>query len=107
MADKTCYLVSHFFVSSDCFLQFESLRDFAFRGGCCSTVLVNVNRKKLSLKIKTIKVRQKCLAFFFCPKRNNFSRYFIEMFARGLHLQPDYKIDSHCPNSATLPLPKG
>ncbi len=46
MADKTNYLVSHFFVSSDYFLQFESLRDFAFRGGCCSTVLAKVNGKK-------------------------------------------------------------
>ena len=45
MADKTNYLVSHFFVSSDYFLQFESLRDFAFRGGCCSTVLAKVNGK--------------------------------------------------------------
>lgn len=46
MADKTNYLVSHFFVSSDYFLQFESLRDFAFRCGCCSTVLAKVNGKK-------------------------------------------------------------
>ena len=46
MADKTNYLVSHFFVPSDCFLQFESLRDFAFRSGCCSTVLAKVNGKK-------------------------------------------------------------
>lgn len=45
MADKTNYLVSHFFVPSDCFLQFGSLRDFAFRGGCCSTVLAKVNGK--------------------------------------------------------------
>ena len=45
MADKTNYLVSHFFVSSDYFLQFESLRDFAFRCGCCSTVLAKVNGK--------------------------------------------------------------
>lgn len=45
MADKTNYLVSHFFVQSDYFLQFGSLRDFAFRGGCCSTVLAKVNGK--------------------------------------------------------------
>ena len=45
MADKANYLVSHFFVSSDYFLQFESLRDFAFRCGCCSTVLAKVNGK--------------------------------------------------------------
>lgn len=35
-----------FFVQSDYFLQFGSLRDFAFRGGCCSTVLAKVNGKK-------------------------------------------------------------
>ncbi len=45
MADKTNYLVSHFFVQSNYFLQFGSLRDFAFRGGCCSTVLAKVNGK--------------------------------------------------------------
>lgn len=46
-------LLEHSLLSIPILIRFSGLRDFAFRGGCCSTVLVNVNRKKLSLKIRT------------------------------------------------------
>jgi hypothetical protein len=72
-----------------------------------STVLVNVNGKKSSLKIIRSKVRQKCLAFFLCLKHNDFFGiattqepvvYIYSVIAKWMNFLP---------NSATLPLPKG
>ena len=102
MADKTNYLVSHFFVSSDYFLQFESLRDFAFRGGCCSTVLAKVNCKNQHLKFEyCLESLTEMSGFFLMSKTHCFLSNETKMQARSLlSLPPHIKALSH-PNSAT------
>ena len=75
MADKTNHLVSHFFVQSDYFLQFGSLRDFRLSDFGGSTVLVQVNlvaKSALKILIMTLQPNGKRRAFFLCKKRTYF-----------------------------------
>jgi len=67
----------------------------------CSTVLVNVNLKKSSLKIRTKKVGR-YPTFFFMLLTQSFFGGTTEISARGLHLPSDFHISSLSPNSATL-----
>ena len=77
---------------------------FCLSGCCCSTVLVNVNGKKSSLKIIMKEVRQKCLAFLFCLKCNDFLVALRERKQVVYIYSVIATLASLCPNSATLPL---
>lgn len=108
MADKTNYLVSHIFVQSNYFLQFGSLRDFAFRCGCCSTVLAKVNCKNQHLKFEyCLESLTEMSGFFLMQITHLFFGNGTQIkTCRLLSLPRQIKALSH-PNSATLPLPKG
>ena len=77
---------------------------FCLSGCCCSTVLVNVNGKKSSLKIIMKVVRQKCLALFLCSKCNDFLVSIREHKPVVYIYSLIAILASLCPNSATLPL---
>lgn len=77
---------------------------FCLSGCCCSTVLVNVNGKKSSLKIIMEVVKQKCLALFLYSKCNDFLVSIREHKPVVYIYSLIAILASLCPNSATLPL---